>query len=197
MIERSTSKVSVASCVGGWLREFDDVKSRSPLCRPRADPSHRLDLLTGALNRRGLLAVLEQIVADHPFGEEISVLVVDLDRLEAINDSYGYQAGDHVLVTIVDRLRRLVEPEGCVARLAGDEFGCFLRHGTNTSIAVTMAKEILSAIAEPIDVGGATVIMGGLIGIASAPSGALSPERLLISAHFAMNWTKSRGQPAR
>ena len=137
--------------------------------------------------------MLEQVIADHPFGEEISILVVDFDRLKSINDSYGYQAGDHVLVTVVDRLRRLIEPAGCVARLAGDEFGCFLRHGPNASVAVTMAKEMLSTIAKPIDVGGASVIVNGFIGIASAPSGALSPDRLLISAHFAMNWTKRRG----
>jgi diguanylate cyclase (GGDEF)-like protein len=73
------------------------------------------DLLTGALNRRGLLA---RTAALH----NGTLFAIDLDGFKAINDRFGHAAGDAILVEVVAALRALLPPEGLIARMGGDEF---------------------------------------------------------------------------
>ncbi|MEU4693732.1 GGDEF domain-containing protein [Actinoplanes sp. NPDC023714] len=81
-----------------------------------------LDPLTGLYNRTGLLATYPRITGTD--GEQrIAVMLIDLDYFKDVNDTYGHDAGDHLLKTVAARFRELAEScGGIAARLAGDEF---------------------------------------------------------------------------
>jgi diguanylate cyclase (GGDEF)-like protein/PAS domain S-box-containing protein len=77
------------------------------------------DPLTGLLNRAGLLAQLQALLTE---GRSASVALLDLDRLKAVNDTYGHATGDLLLQEIAAVLTEITEPDGLACRLAGDEF---------------------------------------------------------------------------
>ncbi|WP_066421613.1 GGDEF domain-containing protein [Bordetella ansorpii] len=85
--------------------------------------SHRArhDALTGALNREGLSKALEQRGAD-PGKKDMTLLFLDLDGFKPVNDAYGHEAGDMLLMQVALRLRALASPQALVARMGGDEF---------------------------------------------------------------------------
>lgn len=96
------------------------------------------DSLTGALNRRGLLARSATI-------REGTLYYIDLDGFKAINDRFGHPAGDAILVEVVAALRALVPPEALIARMGGDEFIVILP--PNETAPDVMAQRFSSAIA--------------------------------------------------
>lgn len=82
-----------------------------------------LDPLTGLLNRRGIDDAAHELVGkSHKRRHSLVVVVVDIDRFKAVNDFYGHDAGDEVIVSVATRLRAVVEDGGVVARTGGEEF---------------------------------------------------------------------------
>lgn len=82
-----------------------------------------LDPLTGLLNRRGIDDVSKDLVSkSHRRRHSLVVVVVDIDRFKSVNDYYGHDAGDDVIISVATRLRDLFENEGAVARTGGEEF---------------------------------------------------------------------------
>lgn len=82
-----------------------------------------LDPLTGLLNRRGIDdAALTLMSKSHRLGHILVTVVVDIDRFKAVNDYYGHDAGDDVIILVADRLGALFEHDGVVARTGGEEF---------------------------------------------------------------------------
>ncbi len=82
-----------------------------------------VDPLTGLLNRRGLEdAAVELLARVRHRGHCVVVLVIDIDRFKQVNDHYGHDSGDEVIVLISDRLAALFERNGVVARTGGEEF---------------------------------------------------------------------------
>lgn len=154
---------------------------------PKAD-----DPLTGLPDRRLLAAMLEGARGAADGGEAISVLVINLDRFKPINDIFGHDAGDTVLQTAAERLRRIVGAERAgVAHLGSDEFACFITHGLGADPSTALAGRILEEIAAPIAVGGRTVEVGASIGIARDPGG--GADDLLRAAGVAMSRAKRSG----
>jgi diguanylate cyclase (GGDEF)-like protein len=100
------------------------------------------DHLTGALNRNGL----EQKFATFKAG--VAVLMLDLDRFKAVNDTYGHACGDELLVLIVARLRSVLRPEDVIARMGGDEF-VILAHCLDPDHATSLAARIRLALEQP------------------------------------------------
>ncbi len=104
------------------------------------------DELTGLFNRRGFLAALDRaLAACRRHGEPGLLLLVDLDRFKAINDSYGHLAGDAVLRGVAELLLVTVRKSDIVARLGGDEFAVLLPR-TRTARAEKLAAKIDRAI---------------------------------------------------
>ena len=100
------------------------------------------DHLTGALNRHGL----EQKFAS--FNNGVAVLMIDLDRFKAVNDTYGHSRGDELLVLIVERLRSVLRDTDAIARIGGDEF-VVLAHCRDAQRATRLAARIRSALERP------------------------------------------------
>jgi diguanylate cyclase (GGDEF)-like protein len=125
------------------------------------------DPLTGVMNRRAFLTVLEQELDRVTRGGEYALLLaVDIDHFKRINDSYGHPAGDLVLREVTQRLRDAVRPMDDVARIGGEEFAV-LCPSCPPSFAMAVAQRARAAIeATPIALPGlvpfaVTVSVGG------------------------------------
>ena len=101
------------------------------------------DMLTGLANRRGLERRLSRL---RPLADEgIGIAFMDLDLFKQINDTYGHDAGDELLIQIGERLAALTRAEDVVARIGGDEF-IFVGRGRRDEIAA-LADRLTQAVA--------------------------------------------------
>jgi len=105
------------------------------------------DTLTGVWNRRqGTDLIAADLAARRP-GQALSLLMLDIDHFKSINDTFGHQAGDHVLIEIASRLRRSLRGNDMVARWGGEEFVVLLRDCPLRN-ALKLAEDIRSGIGE-------------------------------------------------
>jgi GGDEF domain-containing protein len=112
------------------------------------------DALTGLANRASLYRLLAETIesgADADAGA--AVLHVDLDDFKAVNDTYGHTAGDELLVEVARRLREVARPDGCAARIGGDEFVLLLPAVRDAGAAERTAARLLAALDAPVAVG--------------------------------------------
>jgi diguanylate cyclase (GGDEF)-like protein len=102
-----------------------------------------LDDLTGLLNRRGLSRYLDSLA--HQDGGSVALLVVDVDNFKSVNDRFGHQVGDTVLVSVGRMLQSHVRRSDCAVRLGGDEFALVLA-STGAEVARPRAEALLAAV---------------------------------------------------
>jgi diguanylate cyclase (GGDEF)-like protein/PAS domain S-box-containing protein len=152
------------------------------------------DALTGLPNRLLVTERLEQaLTRSSRSGSEVAVLFVDLDRFKLVNDGRGHAAGDGLLVTVADRLRRVVRSDDVVARFGGDEFVVVCEGRTASLESGLVAERITDALREPVVIDGQEVFLSASIGIAVSDGGD-SPESLLRDADAAMYRAKAKGR---
>jgi diguanylate cyclase (GGDEF)-like protein len=105
------------------------------------------DPLTGLSNRRWLSQAAElELYRAKKLGQKVSVIVFDLDHFKHINDSYGHDVGDQVLVEVAELVRRQLRPYDLLARTGGEEF-CILIAGGDVGVAQAAAERIRASIA--------------------------------------------------
>jgi diguanylate cyclase (GGDEF)-like protein/PAS domain S-box-containing protein len=146
------------------------------------------DQLTGLPNRPAALDALE---AAQQAGQPVGVLFMDLDGFKAVNDVYGHQAGDAVLVEVATRLTSVVRPDDVTARLAGDEFVIICPGLADEAGAHALAERIQAELTAPMLVGDATVRIGASIGIAMSAAG--DDTSALLSVADAAMYDAKRG----
>jgi diguanylate cyclase (GGDEF)-like protein/PAS domain S-box-containing protein len=151
------------------------------------------DDLTGLLNRRAVLSELDRHLHEASLeGSRGALLMIDVDRLKAINDSLGHHAGDRVLTRIGQVLSTARTSGGVAGRLGGDEFAVFLP-GSDAKAAAQMARTVLEALNWPEASG-----IGGMrsptasIGVALVGPGTTRGD-LLTRADEALYTVKGRG----
>jgi diguanylate cyclase (GGDEF)-like protein len=153
------------------------------------------DALTGLPNRALLRDRLEQAQRRaNRFGFRFGVLFCDLDGFKAINDRYGHEAGDAVLIETARRLEHVLgEHGGTVARFGGDEF-VIVREGDDDERALgTFASRLIESIIAPVEFDDTRLYVGTSVGIAiPTPDGTI--DTLLAAADAAMYAAKSRGK---
>lgn len=153
----------------------------------------RYDALTGLYNRTALIARMTDPDDAGAPGDETSLLVIQLDRLDLLNQTFGRAAGDQVLATIAHRLRDAVEPIGILGRLAGDEFACILHHPAGSDLPIRIVGAILGAVGAPIEVRGGVVNAHVAVGIAGGGRAARFSGRTLVSAKAAVAQCRRAG----
>ena len=153
------------------------------------------DPLTGLENRRMFRDRLEQALR-HVKRQKtgLALLFIDLDGFKDVNDSLGHDAGDELLVSVAQRIRRHVRDEDIVARLGGDEFTVLLTHQHDNSGASVVARKIRNALREPFALRGVDRQIGASIGIALAPEDGVEGELLMRNADMAMYRAKDMGR---
>ena len=145
------------------------------------------DALTGLGNRRALDHALAVVDAGVP----VALVVLDLDRFKAVNDTLGHRAGDDLLVALAGRLREDSGSGEHVVRLGGDEFALVLPH-SDLPAAERRARSAVAALARPVDLDGGPVQVGASAGVAAAPLHATSARALWECADAAMYAAKRR-----
>ena len=119
------------------------------------------DTLTGVWNRRQGTELLAADLSARRPGQPLSLLMLDIDHFKTINDTFGHQAGDHVLIEIASRVRRNLRGNDMVARWGGEEFIVLLRD-CSLADALRFADDIRMAIAEvPFGVLGSLTVSVG------------------------------------
>ncbi len=188
-IEVAVSREADGSCVA--LHEDVTEQRRA---HSHIEHQARHDPLTGLPHRAALVEELQRQLARGARGGEAALLCLDLDRFKPVNDSLGHAAGDEVLRVVAARLRQCVRQSDLVARLGGDEFAV-VQAGVDQPVASTaLARRIVAALAQPIDIDGHPVHIGSSIGIAVAPFDGADPDRLLRSADLALYRAKEDGR---
>ena len=124
----------------------------------------------------------------------LAVCYLDLDRFKEVNDGFGHDAGDQVLTEVGRRLARTIRTVDTVSRLAGDEFAIICPAIEHDHDAAGIADRILTALDEPITIGGARLHVGASIGITVTRSPTTGPDQLLRHADAALYQAKRRGR---
>jgi diguanylate cyclase (GGDEF)-like protein/PAS domain S-box-containing protein len=153
------------------------------------------DALTGLANRHRFRARLQEALDRcERTGQAMALAYLDLDRFKAINDRFGHESGDKVLVEFARRLEASVRATDLVARLAGDEFVIVLEHLADAHDAERVAAKILAAMTAPIRLDGRDVVLSTSIGLAMRRPGGSDADALLRDADGALYRAKAAGR---
>ncbi|WP_062012964.1 EAL domain-containing protein [Aureimonas sp. AU4] len=172
---------------GGVVMTFDDVTKDREAQRRIAELVFQ-DPLTRLANRRALQQRMEENF--HP-KQRFQLLMVDLDRFKAVNDTYGHGAGDALLVQVAQRILAVVGASGFTARLGGDELAILVHD--EPARAVEIAARIVETVARPFVVDGFSVSIGCSIGLCGSAE-ARDATELLQRADIALYESKRRGR---
>jgi diguanylate cyclase (GGDEF)-like protein len=143
------------------------------------------DELTGLPNRGLFMERLEQaLIRSRRRRGHVAVLFLDLDRFKTINDSLGHTAGDQLLVTVAERLRRCLRDEDTASRLGGDEFA-ILAHCDRAG-AIEIAGRVLTAMEPSFMIDDREVSVAASIGISLDRGGHANAGRMLRDSDTAM-----------
>ena len=124
----------------------------------------------------------------------VAVLFIDLDRFKVINDSFGHQLGDQLLVAIARKLETIVRSTDTVARLGGDEFIILLDPIQDINDAIRFADRISGELRLPFDLEGRKLFATASIGIALSSTDYDQGSDLLQNADIAMFRAKKKGK---
>ena len=153
------------------------------------------DPLTGLPNRLLFQDRLEHAVANaRRAGRAVAVLFLDMDRFKNINDSFGHEVGDRVLLEIARILKQALREADTLARLGGDEFVIILEQFTDPQAPTLVADKILHLLARPLTVGEYSFHISVSIGITVFPADADDPQELMKCADSAMYQAKEAGR---
>lgn len=152
------------------------------------------DQLTGLVNHtlfrdRLIHAMARSKRLQQPMG----LMLLDLDRFKAVNDTLGHDAGDQLLKVVADRLHECVREVDTVARMGGDEFTIILEGLSNEEDLVVVARRITRSLSEPFNIQERQTSIGVSIGITIYPTDDHEIDDLLRHADAAMYRAKQRG----
>lgn len=181
-----------AACMAGSLTDLSARKRAEQ--QSLHDALH--DPLTGLPNRALFLDRLTLALSAARGAPEaaVALLFLDVDRLQAINDSLGHACGDRLLVEVAARLRRVVRPSDTVARLGGDEFALLATGLRDVAAAVHLAEKVQQEIALPFFEKEEEIQVEASLGIALPGNAETSAEGLLRDADLAMVRAKAGGR---
>jgi len=126
--------------------------------------------------------------------EEIAILFVDLDGFKVINDSYGHEFGDKLLMEVSERLVSTVRPGDTVARFGGDEFIILCEQIKERETAFGIANRLSAFLRKPFEILDKTIFISGSIGISFGEGGLHSAPELIKNADIAMYEAKVKGR---
>ena len=122
----------------------------------------------------------------------VAVMLIDLDRFTAVNDSYGHDAGDDLLVAVGERLRGSLRGGDTVARFGGDEFLLLCGDLGDDREALALAHGARALIAEPLELAGHEISVSACVGVACAEGPDVGAEALIRGADRGMRRAKQR-----
>lgn len=181
---------------GGCVLVFEDVSQRIQY-ETRINQLARFDELTGLCNRsfflqQSKLLLNQATKSQQP--ENGAVLFFDLDDFKRINDTFGHEAGDYILSSVADRLKRLLPSSAIGARYGGDEFVVFVTEDSCVDTIEHLAEQIVTEVAKDLMFNNQVLRYGASLGIARFPEDGNSIDRLLKLADLALYEAKGAGK---
>ncbi len=153
------------------------------------------DKLTGLPNRRLFFERLELTILENERDKaEFAVLFIDLDGFKDINDNYGHEAGDEVLITVGNRLLQCVRKSDTVARMGGDEYTVILKNVEDKEDIKNLVEKIHKSLQEVMQIDGVECFVNSSIGVALYPENGYDSETLLRNADSLMYEIKRNGK---
>jgi len=181
--------------VSARTRELAKINARLVASENKLSHMAHHDALTGLANRlllhQRLASALLRAQQD---GQRIAVLVVDLDGFKPVNDSYGHEAGDRLLVAVAHALSGAVRAGDTVARLGGDEFVVVLDPLPEHTVLADMAERLIDAVRQANATLNPPSRVGASIGVAIFPEHGDNLDSLLRQADQAMYCAKRDGR---
>ncbi|MER2490981.1 GGDEF domain-containing protein [Catenovulum sediminis] len=170
----------------------DITEQRQKLLMTEFEADH--DMLTHLKNRRSTRRIIERIIDNSELSPEFAILLIDLDGFKGVNDTYGHDAGDRVLVEIAQRYRALTRKSDIVCRWGGDEFLIILTNVNRQEVEM-IAEKLVNVTSVPIAIGDElSAQIGSSIGIATYPEAGKDFDRLFDHADHAMYQVKKQGK---
>ncbi|MEL7217963.1 MAG: EAL domain-containing protein, partial [Pseudomonadota bacterium] len=154
----------------------------------------RYDTLTSLPNRLQLTETLgEALRFAEQWRTRCALLMVDLDRFKAVNDSLGHMTGDKLLAQVSARLQSLMDENHLCGRLGGDEFAIVIRDASQPEMVRRIANDVIEALTEPYQVDQHTLYVGACVGSAIGPRDGRTVEELMRNADLALYRAKDIG----
>jgi diguanylate cyclase (GGDEF)-like protein/PAS domain S-box-containing protein len=176
---------------GGFIGSVEDVTERRLLEQALShDATH--DRLTGLPNRSLLWEALQdQLARPEP---AVAVLFVDLDDFKFVNDSFGHETGDELLLAVAARLTDAVRPHDLVTRFGGDEFVVVCADVRDPAQAERIAGRLVDALAPPFTIAAREINVSASMGLVLSTETGLDPETVLRDADTALYQAKASGK---
>lgn len=153
------------------------------------------DPLTGLSNRYSFNMKFKALFLEaQRLGEQLTLFFIDLDKFKFINDEYGHEYGDLLLIHVAERLKKSCKGYDFIARLGGDEFVILIQNDKSKVSLELIAKRILFELSKPFLLKDVNYHCTCSIGIAQYPDDAMSKKDLLHAADSAMYMAKHSGR---
>ncbi|HEY5347143.1 MAG TPA: GGDEF domain-containing protein, partial [Rhizomicrobium sp.] len=153
------------------------------------------DELTGHLNRNSLREELAQAIErakeEH---RHCAFLVASIDRLAMINDGFGFDNGDEVIVGVGERLSRCLRATDVIGRTAGNKFGVILKNCSEREVTIVADRLRAAVRGSVIDTGGGKVCATSSVGAVWLPSGASSSQEAMLRAEETLERARGKGR---
>ncbi|ALH82100.1 putative bifunctional diguanylate cyclase/phosphodiesterase [Sphingopyxis macrogoltabida] len=154
----------------------------------------RFDNLTGLPNRLHLNEELARALKHaNDAKSRCALLMIDLDRFKAVNDTLGHPVGDKLLAQVAARLKSMMDRGMTCGRLGGDEFAVVLQDVPSALDAEDLAQRIIAAVSRPYVVDNHQLFVGASIGFAIGPQDGATVETLTRNADLALYKSKDKG----
>ncbi len=155
------------------------------------------DALTGLANRRMFFDLLQkEIKRSARVKHSFALMFIDLDGFKPVNDNYGHQVGDELLIQVSQRVIGCIRESDTVARLGGDEFTVLMNGISTPADAGNLAEKILAAINQPFILGRHSITISASIGLSIYPAHGLEADMIIKKADSAMYDAKNSGKNA-
>ena len=154
------------------------------------------DALTSLPNRLLLADRLNQAIAQtRRRGEQLAVIYIDLDGFKSVNDNYGHETGDQVLITTAQRMKQALRDGDTLARIGGDEFVALLLDIGTVEASIPILNRILMGVSQPVHLKQDNLQVSASLGVTFyASTDAINADQLLHQADLAMYQAKLAGK---
>lgn len=153
------------------------------------------DELTGHLNRNALREELAQAIESaKEEGRNCAFLVASIDRLAMINDGFGFDAGEEVIMGVGERLARTLRGSDIIGRIAGNKFGVILKNCREREIAVVAARLRASVRANGIETRSSLVAATCSVGAVWLPQAASTSQEAMLRAEQGLDRARANGR---
>jgi diguanylate cyclase (GGDEF)-like protein len=193
----SISGIALCDEGGAFLGYRGSAKDVSVEYRRKLEDSQaaEFDALTGLANRHRMTKRLDATIAAFKAARRsCAVMLLDLDKFKAVNDTMGHPAGDALLKEVGRRLVGAAGQRGEVGRLGGDEFILFLPDIDDRGALGELAGKIVELLSKPYDIDGKQAVIGTSVGIGIAPFDGADREELIRNTDLALYSAKNGGR---